>query len=123
MAVRIVWLPTTVRGRSIVKAKRWRQNCVRLRVPLDQTPFVFFRASVVVGFVSLMHGHGRDVDVDVRELRDLIAGSRGSVIVARQLLGAALRLLQSCVDEIAAEVHGRISSREELRLRRSPQKR
>jgi len=90
---------------------------VTARVPRSQSTFIFVPGEHGGWFMSLLYGHGQDVDVDVRELAELIGGSRGSVIIGRRLAGAELRMLESYIEDIGAEAHARIISREELRWR------
>ncbi len=94
------------------------KDAVTVRVPLDQAAFFFVPGEHGGWFVSLLYGHGQDVAVDLAKLGELLDGSRGSVVIGRRLAGAELKFLQSYVDDIGAEVHARIISRDELRFRR-----
>lgn len=96
--------------------RRYSKNVVRVHVPRSQSSFIFVPGEHGGWFASLLYGHGRDVDVDVPELLELIAGSRGSVIIGRRLAGAELRMLESYIEDVGAEVHARIVPREELRF-------
>jgi len=59
------------------------------------------------------------VGVPIQELRKLLAGSRGTAIVAQRFTGAELRLFEHERRNSDAAVHGAIINREELRFRRS----
>lgn len=76
-------------------------------------------ANTVPGFISLLYGFGTDVAVSMAELRTLLAGSRGTVILARRLVGTELQLFEQYRRDSDAEVHGTIVKREELRFLRS----
>ena len=71
--------------------RRRRQDVVRVRVPDDQAPLFHVPGPHGGWFASLLYGFGTSVDVSMQELRKLLAGSRGAVIVARRLTVAGLR--------------------------------
>lgn len=82
-----------------------------MRVPRSQSTFTFVPGEHGGWSASLLYGPGRDMDADVRELKALIAGSRGSVIIGRRLAGAELRVLENYVKDIGI-------SRDDVRVRR-----
>jgi hypothetical protein len=65
---------------------RWRsQDVVRVHVPNDQAPLFNVPGPHGGWYISLLYGQGDALDVSMEELRELIAGSQGEVIVARRL--------------------------------------
>lgn len=102
---------------------RKRADHARVHVPQKQSPFFFLPGDNGGWFVSLLWAWGDELAVNVAELRDLLDGSHGEVVVGRRLrVGSELRILESYVDDIGAEVHSRIVPREEQRWR-SPRRR
>jgi hypothetical protein len=89
---------------------------VRVRVPNDQAPLFHVPGPHGGWFVSLLYGFGTSVDVPMRALRKLIAGSRGEVIVARRITRAEQELLEREREDSDAGVHARIVVGEELRF-------
>jgi hypothetical protein len=69
-------------------------------------------------FASLLYGHGYSVDVPMRDLRKLIAGSRGEVIVARRLTHEEAGEIESRRVDCDAAVHAGIIAKEKERFRR-----
>jgi hypothetical protein len=68
---------------------------VRVRVPDTQAPLFHVPGGLHGGwFVSLLYGFGTSVDVPMPELRKLLAGSRGEVIVARRITRAEPELIE-----------------------------
>ncbi len=103
--------------------RRRKGKVVRVRIPNEQAP-VFHVPGLHGGwFISLLYGFGGEVEVPMGELRDLLSGSRGSVIVARRLVGAELRLFEQYRSDSDAEVHGTLVAREERRFRRGNKQR
>jgi hypothetical protein len=102
--------------------KRRARNVVRVRVP-EQAPVFHVPGEHGGWFISLLYGHGTAVDVSMDEMRKLLAGSRGTVIVARRLVGADLRLFELYRGDSDGEVHGTIINKEELRFRRERRRR
>jgi hypothetical protein len=102
--------------------RRSRKAGARVRVPSSQRPFFFVPGEAGGWFVSLLWAWGDELAVDLAELHALLDGSRGQVVVGRRLVGSELRLLESYVDDVGAEVHSRIVPREEQRWR-SPRRR
>ena len=101
-----------------MRRKRRARDVVRVRIP-EQAPVFHVPGEHGGVFISLLYGHNAAVDVSMDELRDLLAGSRGTVIVARRLFGSELRLFEQCRGDSDAEVHGTIVNQEALRFRRS----
>jgi hypothetical protein len=91
---------------------------VRVSVPGDQTPVFYVPGAHGGWFVSLLYGFGTSVDVPLRELRKLLAGSRGEVIVARRLTRAEQALLERERGDSDAGVHARFVVKEEERFQR-----
>jgi len=99
--------------------RRWRSRDVaRVRVPDEQAPLFHVPGPHGGWFASLLYGHGFSVDVPMRELRKLLAGSRGDVIVARRLTRAEQALLERERGDSDAGVHARIVVKEEERFHR-----
>jgi len=91
---------------------------VRVRVPADQAPLFHVPGSHGGWFASLLYGHRCSVDVPMRELRELIAGSRGEVIVARRLTRAEAEVVEKRRVNYDADAHAGIIAKEEKRFRR-----
>jgi len=89
-----------------------------VRVPTNQAPVFHVPGPHGGCFVSLLYGFGTSVDVPMRELRKLLAGSRGEVIVARRLTRAEQELLERERGDSDAGVHARIVVKEEERFQR-----
>jgi len=104
--------------------RRWRsQDVVRVRVPDAQAPLFHVPGAHGGWFVSLLYGFGTSVDVPLRELRKLLAGSRGEVIVARRITRAEQELLERERGDSDAGVHARIVVKEEERFQRPMRRR
>jgi hypothetical protein len=91
---------------------------VQVRVPTDQAPLFHIPGPHGGWFASLLYGHRSSVDVPMRELRELIAGSRGEVIVARRLTHEEAGAVESSRVNSDAGVHAGIIATEEERFRR-----
>ena len=98
--------------------RRRSWDVVRVRVPDDQAPLFHVPGPHGGWFVSLLYGFGTSVDVSIQELRKLLAGSRGEVIVARQLTHAELKVFERERADSDAGVHARLVAKEELRFQR-----
>jgi hypothetical protein len=98
--------------------RRRSRNVVRARVPDTQAPLFHVPGPHGGWFVSLLYGFGTSVDVPLRELRKLLAGSRGEVIVARRITRAEQALLERERGDSDAGVHARIVIKEKGRFRR-----
>ena len=99
--------------------RRRSRDIVRVRVPADQAPLFHVDGPHGGWFASLLYGHRSSVDVPMRELRELIAGSRGEVIVARRLTRAEAEELEMRRVDCDAAVHASIvAKKEEERFRR-----
>lgn len=100
--------------------RRRAQDAVRVRVPDEQAPLFHVPGPGPHGgwFVSLLYGFGTSVDVPLRDLRKLLAGSRGEVIIARRLTRGEQALLERERGDSDAGVHARIVVKEEKRFRR-----
>lgn len=73
-------------------------------------------------FMALTWNFGSAVTIAWNELRRLIASSNGDVVIARRLVGNALRALEEARAGIEDEVDTRVIHGDELRWR-SPRKR
>ena len=103
-----------------MKANRRTRDVVRVCVPEAIAPFFFLPGS---GWhISLLWNYGATVEVPWRELRKLLAWSKGDIVVARKLRGADLKFLESYRHDIDHEVHARLIYKDEMRWR-SPRKR
>lgn len=87
-----------------------------MRVPNDQAPLFRVPGPHGGGFASLLYGFGTSVDVPIRDLRKLLAGSRGEVIVARRLTRLEQEVLERERGDSDAAVHGHLVTKEELRF-------
>jgi hypothetical protein len=87
-------------------------------VPTDQAPLFHIPGPHGGWFASLLYGYP-SVDVPMRELRELIAGARGEVIVARRLTLEQAGTIESERVHCDAGVHaGIIGAKEKKRFRR-----
>jgi hypothetical protein len=96
--------------------RRRAQDVVRVCVPNEQAPLFYVPGPSGGWFASLLYGFGASVDVSVPELRKLLAGSRGEVIVARRLTSAEQELLERERGDCDAGVHARLVIKEEERF-------
>jgi hypothetical protein len=99
-----------------VKPRRSR-DVVQVRVPADQAPLFHIPGPHGGWFASLLFGYP-SVDVPMRGLRELIAGSHGEVIVARRLTHEEADMIEGGRVDCDAGVHARIIATEEERFRR-----
>jgi hypothetical protein len=90
---------------------------VQVRVPADQAPLFHIPGPHGGWFASLLYGYP-SVDVPMRELCELIEGSRGAVIVARRLTHEEAGAIESSRVHSDAGVHAGIIATEEERFRR-----
>ena len=97
---------------------RRSRDVVQVRVPTDQAPLFHIPGPHGGWFASLLYGHQSSVDVPMRGLRELIADSRGEVIVARRLNRAEVEVLERERGDSDASVHAGIIATEEERFRR-----
>lgn len=98
--------------------RRRSRDVARVRVPDDQAPVFHMPGPHGGWFVSLLYGFGTSVDVPMRALRKLLAGSRGEVIVARRITRSEQELLERERGDSDAGVHARLVAKEEERFRR-----
>ena len=98
--------------------RRRSRDVARVRVPDDQAPLFHMPGPHGGWFASLLYGHGFNVDVPMRDLRKLLAGSRGEVIVARRLTRGEQALLERERGDSDAGVHARVVVKEEERFQR-----
>jgi hypothetical protein len=98
--------------------RRRSQDIVRVRVPNDQAPLFHVPGPHGGWFASLLYGHGYSVDVPMRDLRKLIAGSRGAVIIARRLTHEEAGEIESRRVDCDAAVHAGIIAKEKERFRK-----
>jgi hypothetical protein len=89
-----------------------------VRVPADQAPLFHIPGPHGGWFASLLYGHRSSVDVPMRDLHELIAGSRGEVIVARRLTHEEAGTIESARVDCDAGVHAHIIVTEAERFRR-----
>jgi hypothetical protein len=98
--------------------RRRSQDIVRVLVPTDQVPLFHLPGRDGGWYISLLFGHGSSVDVPMQDLRKLITGSQGEVIVARRLTRAEAEELERRRADCDAAVHGAILPKEEQRFQR-----
>ena len=98
--------------------RRRARDVVRVRVPNEQAPLFYVPGASGGWFASLLCSFGTSVDVPMPELRKLLAGSRGEVIVARRLTRAEQELLERERGDSDAGVHARLVVKEEERFGR-----
>ena len=94
------------------------RDIVRVRVPADQAPVFHVPGPHGGWYISVLYGHRSSVDVPMRELRKMLAGSRGAVIIARRLTRAEAEELETRRVDCDADVHAGIIATEEERFRR-----
>ena len=99
--------------------RRRSRDVVRVRVPTKQAPLFHVPGPHGGWFISLLYGQSYSIDVSMEELRKLLAGSRGEVIVARRLTSAEAGFLERRRLDCDADAHAGIITREEVRFRRS----
>ena len=85
-------------------------------MPNEQAPLFHVPGPCGGWFTSLLYDFGASVEVPMPELRKLLAGSRGEVIVARRLTRAEQALLERERGDSDAGVHARLVVKEEERF-------
>jgi hypothetical protein len=100
--------------------RRRSRDVLQVRVPTDQAPLFNIPGPHGGWYISILFGHGSSVDVPMQELRKLLAGSRGDVIVARRLTHEEAGELESRRADCDAAVHASLIAKEEERFRRHP---
>jgi hypothetical protein len=103
-----------------VKRRRSR-DVVRVHVPRDQAPLFHVPGPHGGWFISLLYGFGLVTDAPMQELRKLLAGSRGEVIVARRLTRGEAHVLERRRADCDADLHAGLIPREEEQFRRPTQ--
>ena len=98
--------------------RRRSRDIVRVLVPATQASLFHVDGPHGGWFASLLYGYGSSVDVPMRELRKMLAGSRGAVIIARRLTRKEAEELESRRVDCDAAVHASIIDKEEERFRR-----
>ena len=98
--------------------RRRSRDVVRVRVPNDQAPLFHIPGPHGGWFISVLYGQGFSVEVPMQELHKLLAGSRGEVIVARQLTHEEAGFLERRRLDCDADAHAGIITKEEVRFRR-----
>ena len=105
-----------------MKGKRRPRDVVRVRVSEDQAPMFHVPGKDGGWFLSLLWNYGHGLDIPLRELRRLLAGSKGEIVIARRLTGNDLRFFDEYRKDIDHEVHARLIFKDAMRWR-SPRKR
>jgi hypothetical protein len=100
-----------------VKRQRSR-DIVQVRVPTNQAPLFNVPGPHGGWFISVLYGHRSSVDVPMQELRELLAGSRGEVLVARRLTRKEAGVFENRRADCDADVHAWLVAKEEERFRR-----
>jgi len=100
-----------------VKRRRSR-DIARVHVPTNQAPLFNIPGPHGGWYVSVLFAHGYSIDVPMQELRELLAGSRGEVIVARRLTRKETRFVETKRAYSNADVHASLIVKEEERFRR-----
>ena len=96
--------------------RRRARDVVRVCVPNEQAPLFHVPGPCGGWFTSLLDDFGNCVEVPMPELRKLLAGSRGEVILARRLTSTEQELLERKRGDADAVVHARLVVREEERF-------
>jgi hypothetical protein len=91
---------------------------VRVHVPTDQAPLFYVPGPHGGWYISVLFGHGFSVDVPMQDLRKLLAGSRGEVIVARRLTHEEAGVVERRRTDCDRDVHAWLLTKEALRFRR-----
>jgi hypothetical protein len=86
-------------------------------VPRDQAPLFHVPGPHGGWFISLLYGFGF-LDVPMQELRKLLAGSRGEVIVARRLTRGEAHVLERRRADCDVDLHAWLLPKEEQQFRR-----
>jgi hypothetical protein len=94
--------------------RRRAREVIRVRVPESQSPFFVIDGEP---YVSLLWNYGDDLEVPLADLGKLIAGSRGSVVIAQRLGGVERRMFEEYRRDIGAECHARLISKDAMRWR------
>jgi hypothetical protein len=92
--------------------RRRERDTVRVRVPESQAPFIVIDGAP---YVSLLWYYGDDLEVSLDDLGRLLAGTRGSVVILRRLVGAERRMFLEYQRDIGAECHARLISKDAMR--------
>lgn len=92
------------------------RRIVRVRVPAEQAPLFHVDGPHGGWFISVLYGHRSSVDVPMRELYKMLAGSRGAVIIARRLTRAEVEVLERRRVDCDADMHAGIIAKEEERF-------
>jgi hypothetical protein len=100
-----------------VKRRRSR-DVVRVYVPTDQAPLFHVPGPHGGWFISLLFGHGFVIDAPMQDLRKLLAGSRGEVIVARRLTRGEAHVLERRRADCDADLHAGFIAKEKEQFRR-----
>ena len=95
-----------------------KRRIVRARMPESQPCFVEIRGEP---YVSLLWAFGDEVNVPIDDVGTLVAGSRGTVMILRRLVGAERRMFED-YRRLEAECHARLIRREDLRFKRARQR-
>lgn len=88
---------------------------VRVRVPEAQSQFVTIDGQP---YISVLWHYGSQVEAPLTDLGELIAGTRGTIVVARRLVGAKRRMFEEYRTDIGHELHARLIHNERTRWRK-----
>ena len=94
------------------------RDVVRVRVPREQAPLFHVPGPHGGWFAVLLYGHSDSVDVPMRDLRKLLVGSPGAVIVARRLTHEEADFVERRRVDCDADAHASIITNEEVRFQR-----
>ena len=102
--------------------RRRTRDLARVRVHEEQTPLFHVLGEHGGWYVSLLWHFGHGLDVSWREMRRLLTGSRGEILVARRLDKRDLRTFDFFRTNVDRETVAYLIPRESTRWR-SPRKR
>ena len=88
---------------------------MRVRIPEAQSQFVMIDGQP---YISVLWHYGSEVEAPLNDLAELIAGTRGTIVVARRLVGVERRMFEQYRTDIGHELHARLINNERTRWRK-----
>ena len=95
------------------------RDVVWVNVPVDQAAVFYLPGTHGGWFISLLYDHGYGgLEVPIPELRKLLEGSRGEVILARRLTMEEASKFERMRVASDGEAHAKLTTEEEKQFRR-----